>query len=54
MGYAVLGLGIFGLVMSLIIYIRVHPARDLYMYGLLGYVLSWLVCVFGIWMVMST
>ena len=54
MGYAVLGLGVFGLFTSLIIYFKVNPMRDLYMYGLLGYVLSWLVMVFGAWMVMSS
>lgn len=53
MGYAVLGLGVFGLFSSLVIYFRVHPSRDLYMYGLLGYVLSWLVMVMGVWMVMK-
>lgn len=52
MGVAVIILGILGLIGSWTIYWRVHPSRDLYMYGLLGYVLSWLVVVMGIWMVM--
>ena len=51
MGFAVLGLGVFGLLSSLMIYFRVDPTRDLYTYGLLGYILSWVVMVMGVWMV---
>ena len=54
MGYAVLILGFLGLIGSWYIYFTVNPLRDLYMYGLLGYVLSWVVVVMGIWMVMPT
>jgi hypothetical protein len=53
MGIAVIVLGLLGLIGSWYIYFTVHPGRDLYVYGLLGYVLSWVVMVMGVWMVVA-
>ena len=51
MGYALLALGILGMIGSWLVYRKAAPRDFWYEAALLSWIVSWLVWVFGIWMV---